>query len=163
MVFFLILCLLISLMYDALGIGNVTIPGDFQRLFKDENNPNSLSDDAPNAAYKFIGLFVGNFFETIRMSTGDFAIIDTAKYLDQASSIVFWILFVITVIIGCVIFLNFIVAEASGTYNEVSEFLDETIQNQLADMIGEAESIYPDGIKNEKNYPRYLVIRKVVT
>ena len=70
---------------------------------------------------------MGNFFETIRMSTGDFSIIDSAKYLGRYESYTFWILFVLTVIIGCVIFLNFIVAEASGSYNEVSEFLDETI------------------------------------
>lgn len=55
--------------------------------------------------------------------------------------------------VACVIFLNFIVAEASGTYNEVSELLEETIQCQRAELIGEAESIYPDSWKSKYNCP----------
>ena len=126
--FFAILCVLLSLMYSILGVGNVMVPGDFRLVFYDENEPNKWSKRAPNAEYRQIGMFLGNIAQVLRIGTGDFSIIAQARYLGRGESIIFWLIFFLTVMVACVIFLNFIVAEASGTYNEVSEFLEETIQ-----------------------------------
>ena len=129
MTFFLILCLLFSLMFNVLGIGNVLVPGDFREAYHDTDSPGQLSRDAPNAEYGQIGMFAGQFVQTIRISTGDFAIIDCAPYITTgAESVVFWILWIFTVLVACIIFLNFIVAEASGSYIIVSEYIDEYIQ-----------------------------------
>lgn len=125
--FFFILCILLSLMFSVLGVGNYIIPGDFRDAFYDEKD--GWSRDAPNAEYRMIGLFAGSIVQTFRLAMGDFAIIGSSMYIkDPNESILFWILWFITVLLGCVIFLNFIVAEASETYNEVSEYIEEYIQ-----------------------------------
>lgn len=129
MTFFLILCLLFSLMFGVLGIGNAAIPGDFKEVFEDPDNPGKLSREAPNAEFRQVGMFMGNFIQTIRVATGDFAIIDSAVFIkEREESIIFWIIWFFTVLVACVIFLNFIVAEASESYNEVSEYIEEYIQ-----------------------------------
>ena len=47
---------------------------------------------------------------------GDFGAIDAAQYLSKEDIWIFWIIWFINVIVTCVIFLNFIVAEASESY-----------------------------------------------
>ena len=43
------------------------------------------------------------------------------------SRLIFWIIFFCTIMVACILFMNFVVAEASESYNEVSEVLEETI------------------------------------
>jgi hypothetical protein len=59
---------------------------------------------------------------------GDFAVIAAADYLPEAENYLFWIIWLITVVLTCIIFLNFIVAEASASYTEVAQQLDNYIQ-----------------------------------
>lgn len=73
--FFAILCVLLSLMYSILGVGNVMVPGDFRLVFYDENEPNKWSKKAPNKEYRQIGMFLGNIAQVLRIGTGDFSII----------------------------------------------------------------------------------------
>ena len=58
---------------------------------------------------------------------GDFSAIGESTNLQQAENVVFWILWALTVTVTCIIFLNFIVAEASASYTAVTETLDEVI------------------------------------
>lgn len=99
----------------------------------------SGDDAAPNAAYGQINFFVALMIQTLRLAYGDFDIISQAMYLSKSDSIMFWIIWFFTVMVSCIIFLNFIVAEASGTYNIVNEHLEEYIMLQRASMVGEAE------------------------
>jgi len=68
MTFYFILCLLFSLMFGVLGIGNYKLEGSFRTTFytvEDENEaggPRVLDSDAPGIEYYKIGLFLGNFF-----------------------------------------------------------------------------------------------------
>ena len=80
-----------------------------------------LSPGAPGYEYKKIGLLLGNFLSVMRISMGDFAIITAAPYLHMVDNIVFWIIWTFAVFIQCIIFMNFIVAEAGNSYNQVSE------------------------------------------
>ena len=59
-----------------------------------------------------------------------------------------------------IIFLNFIIAEASASYNTVSENIDRIKQNQKVNLITEADTILFDSMKNEKRYPRFLIVRE---
>ena len=93
---------------------------------------------------------------------GDFAF-DGANYLDNPGNYMFWILWLIIIIVTNIIFLNFIIAEASNSYNEVNEYVDQVIQKQVADLTAEAEGIIPDFAKSEEKFPQYLIIRKVDT
>lgn len=52
---------------------------------------------------------------------GDFAAIDAAESLNTDENLLFWFIWLVTVVITCIIFLNFIVAEASAVYTKVSE------------------------------------------
>ena len=79
------------------------------------------------ADYKTIGLHFGEFMWTLRMSMGDFSAIGESTSLQMPENIVFWLLWGLTVIVTCVIFLNFIVAEACASYSAVVETLDEVI------------------------------------
>lgn len=61
---------------------------------------------------------------TLRISLGDFAAIDHSVTIeDNTRNILFWILFSLTVLITAIIFLNFIVAEASASYEKVIQTL----------------------------------------
>ena len=57
------------------------------------------------------------------MSIGDNSLIEAAKKLDEQENKLFWILWLIAVVVTMVVFLNFIVAEASGSYAKVTETL----------------------------------------
>ena len=55
---------------------------------------------------------------------GDFALIEANKGLPKAEGNIFWLLWIAGMIVTSVIFLNFIVAEASASYEAVIEKLD---------------------------------------
>ena len=47
---------------------------------------------------------------------GDFAIIAAAEFLTPIENYMFWVVWLLAVVVQCIIFLNFIVAEASNSY-----------------------------------------------
>ena len=99
-----------------------------------------------------------------RVSMGDFAVLDSVKYMNkQEEVIVFWILWFLMVLTLAVVFLNFVVAEASETYNQVSESIVEFIYQQKADLIADAESIMPNRLKYVDHFPQFIIKRKVET
>jgi len=120
------------------------------------------SIDSPGYIYKNLGLFGGTFIETLRTSIADYSM-DAAFDLPEEDNFMFWIIWFLTVMVACIIFLNFIIAEATNSYNEVNEFLDQVIQRQVADLTAEAEDIIPESLKKESSFPQYLIIRKVDT
>lgn len=79
--------------------------------------------DSPGQIYENLGLFGGTVIETLRTSIADYSM-DAAFDLPKADNYMFWIIWFVTVMVACIIFLNFIIAEASNSYNEVNEFLD---------------------------------------
>lgn len=73
-------------------------------------------------------MWVGEILWTLRAAIGDFAIIDASPYITNVvENHLFWLSFLFVVFFSCVIFLNFIVAEASNSYIIVSEKIDEVI------------------------------------
>ena len=70
---------------------------------------------------------------------GDFAAIDASTELSRPENILFWLTWVLTVVITSIIFLNFIVAEASASYSNVVETLESVIQKEKAALIDESE------------------------
>ena len=107
-----------------------------------------MSAGSPGIEYEKVGLLMGNIFSVMRLSMGDFGCITAADYLKPFENYVFWMIFLLNAVITCIIFLNFIVAEAGNTYNIVSEEIDNYIQQQKADLVAEAESLIPAGFKN---------------
>lgn len=98
----------------------------------------------------------------MKVSVGDFGIIDKSMYTpDAATNVLFWICWIIITLIACIIFLNFIIAEASASYEKVSANIEETILKAKAQLIAEAEMMRPLILKNELKFPKYIITRKV--
>ena len=125
--FYTILIVLFSLLLGILGIGNKNIPGGFKDTYGE-------AEEYPGSEYANVGLFVGNLLSTLRMSMGDFGF-DAAILLDPAENIIYWFVWLLIVVITCIIFLNFIIAEASASYEKVSEKLEAYILSEKAALI----------------------------
>ena len=72
----------------------------------------------------------------------------------------FFIIWFLVVVILCIIFLNFIIAEASASYAKVVENLDALKNKEKASLISEAESMIPDRFKNPDMMPKFIIIRQ---
>lgn len=126
MTFYVILCLLLSLIYGVIGLSNWKIPGTFRDLFflvpeDSGETERQLDGEAPYIEYYQVGLMIGHFFSVIRISLGDFALVGSSMYLGDAENIIFWSMWFLNLIVCNIVFLNFIVAEASASYSEVAE------------------------------------------
>jgi len=113
--------------------------------------------------YRKLSWFFGNIFATMRLSLGDFhfGMIDDKPLTKQ--HILFWSVWVIMVVFSALIFLNFIIAEVSSSYQKVSRNIDSLIYKERAGLIMEAEDITPDKTKlnNKIKFPQYIVIRSM--
>lgn len=73
-------------------------------------------------------MWIGEILWALRSAIGDNSIIDASKLeYDRTADFLFWFTFLIVVFFSCVIFLNFIVAEASNSYNVVKEKIEQVI------------------------------------
>lgn len=104
-------------------------------------------------------MLMGNWFHVIRMSIGDNDF-DASADLSRENNIVFWILWVLILYITCIIFLNFIIAEACASYERVSVNIENYLQYQKATLIHESEDMLWPGLGHENNFPKYLVVRQ---
>jgi len=95
------------------------------------------------------------------MSMGDFSAIGAQKTLNAVESKIFWLLWLVTSIMTCIIFLNFVVAEACASYARVKEYLGAVIQREKAVLIAESEEMSMNCMRNKTKYPKYLIVRKL--
>lgn len=80
--------------------------------------------------------------------------------MDHEVNILFWFTWVIIAFITCIIFLNFIIAEASASYERVSGKLEHYLQFSKVSLINESEDMMPKSWKKYPQYfPKYLIIR----
>ena len=94
------------------------------------------------------------------MSMGDFGF-DNATLLDERENQIYWFVWYLIVVVCCIIFLNFIIAEASASYEKVSESLIPTILSEKACLICEADEMTLNIYKNSNKFPKYIVIRNI--
>ena len=67
-----------------------------------------------------IGLFVGNIIHGFKLSVGDPGVVEGVKGQELATSIMFWFVYLFQVVFLLIVFLNFVIAEASASYETVS-------------------------------------------
>ena len=103
---------------------------------------------------------IANFLQTLRISLGDFDFSASVLLRDELNFLFWWTWFT-TVIIACLIFLNYVIAEASASYNQVSEKLQAYIQKEKLDLVDEFERMAPKFFKNDKRMPKYIITRQV--
>ena len=81
--------------------------------------------------YKYLSKFLALFITVIRISTGDFNF-DESKNLNPFLNCVYWVIWWIIVIITFIIYMNFIIAEASNSYQIIRDSVDSVIQQERA-------------------------------
>ena len=75
------------------------------------------------------------------MSTGDFNVLKSVKYLDTPINLLFWAFWTLIILICTIIFLNFVITKACVTYDKIAERLTEYMQRDKANMVAEADSM----------------------
>lgn len=177
--FYFILIIMFSMQLSILGLGNLDVKGKFRDAFHKKKYTHQDSDYI-GEEYRWIGLFWGNFFQVFRASMGDYMIISQSLYLNtQTENIAFWIIFFFILLTNNIIFLNFVIAEASNSYSIVNEKLVQYILKEKSKLIDEAEDLVISMQANTCNntarprgslcadhtqlqlYPKYIVIREV--
>ncbi|CDW88934.1 wd-40 repeat protein [Stylonychia lemnae] len=107
----------------------------------------------------------GYFTSTIKLSLGDF---EVEHYSEQKRYLVIftWIIWMMAVIILNVIFMNFIIAVISSSYEEIMTNITAQSYKVKAQMIYESELHLFRGHKpsqpDPQNFPRYIFVRKPV-
>ena len=138
MIFFTILILMFSMVFDVIA-----------------------KNDA--AEYQHVGWFMGNFLTTLRLSLGDFDFgVLEGDNLDADQHVLFWIIWTVMVIFSSLIFLNFIIAEVSNSYQTINEQINALIYKERASLIQESEDIMAQSTKenNKVKFPKYIIIRE---
>ena len=108
-------------------------------------------------------MFIGQFLWVLRSSMGDSANTEASMLLDPTDTWIFWAVWILTVVVTSVIFLNFIIAEASASYSKVVDSLQAIIQKERASMIHESETMSFRFRKTAEQYPAYIVVRMIET
>jgi hypothetical protein len=91
---------------------------------------------------------------------GDFSAISAQKTLSRSESQIFWIIWVLKLILTCIIFLNFVVAEACASYMRVKDYLVPIIEREKCLLISECEGMALTRFKNREKYPKFLIVRE---
>lgn len=174
MLFYLILICLCAQMFCVIGLKNdyEDEADGVRRLLKAKGGSsgggvNKAKDDGSEedhnpvegTEYQYIGLHFGTIFSTMRISIGDFSAIDDSVDLEKAENYMFWIIWLFVMGATCIVFLNFIVAEASASYANVTEIIEETIFQERAGLIAEADGMSMQVTR--KKYPKYLITRDI--
>lgn len=121
--FFFILNALFSLLLGIIGVGNLDkeLNSKFHEAFiEDAEN----GDPYPGVEYKHVGLLIGNLYSAIRIATGDYKRIEVANYMSNEENYMFWASWFLMVVVASIVFLNFIIAEASASYEKVAAELE---------------------------------------
>lgn len=77
---------------------------------------------------------------------GDFDF-GASMFLTPEENMLYWLIWLMVVTMTCIIFLNFIIAEASASYEKVKENLVSMINKEKSSLIGEAEEMIPRRLK----------------
>lgn len=115
------------------------------------------------AEYQYLNKFFAYWLSTFNVSLGNFDFDPSQMLNGEAENIMYWVLWTITLIITNIVFLNFIIAEASESYAKVKETLEESKAKEKADMINESEFMLPRQFINKERFPRYIIARTVLS
>ena len=96
------------------------------------------------------------------MADNDFGWFATRKDgMDEETAFIFWVLWFIIAILTFVIFLNFIIAEAAGSYNRVKANISNILTHARVVLINETEEWLGKVLKGNRNFPKYIIARKI--
>ena len=70
-------------------------------------------------------------------------------------------MWILAIVVTAIIFLNFVVCEASASYNSVKESLRLVIIQAQSNLIHESEGMQMKRFKRSDKYPKYYIVRQV--
>jgi len=80
--------------------------------------------------------------------------------MTPAEAIVFWLVWVVIFGLGCLIFLNFIIADVGSSYETVKEDIESLIYKSRASMVMETEDFLEEKDRENKTwFPLAVVVR----
>jgi len=155
MVFFFILLWICSLIFNIIQLGNYENKVD-------EGLKNKLKAISyPGIEYKHIPRWARHWFSVLRISLGDFDFGESTD-LEPFENLLYWLTWVILVTMTCIIFLNFIIAEVSESYNTVNQQVKGLIAQERTQLIKESEDMmFASSKKDPNKFPRYLIRRQI--
>lgn len=163
LLFYTILLVFFSLIFAVIGVGNPNFGDLKEQLAEWDSWPEQAQPfDTPGEEYSQIGLLLGYFFSSLRSSLGDFDF-DASTYLNQEENYLFWFIWLLMIVTTCIIFLNFIIAEASNSYQKVKNRMGAELFREKTALVSEAECMLFDSQRTPEAFPRYIVIREVET
>lgn len=98
--------------------------------------------------YMEMHLLLARLIDTLKVSLGDLGLLSTSVDLNSEDNILFFICIVLVILVTFIIFLNFIIAEASASYEKVAAELPSYIMKQKATLIAESEFLMPEWMKS---------------
>ncbi|CDW73225.1 UNKNOWN [Stylonychia lemnae] len=100
------------------------------------------------------------FLMAFRISSGDFQLEDYQRQDDELA-LVSWLIWLIAVISLNIVFMNFIIAVISESYERVMQKLVAESYRVKANLIFEREQLFSEEeLKSTKYFPNYIVVRR---
>ena len=162
LLFYFILLIIFSFIFAVLGVGNKHF-GTYKEYYGEMTLEEGIySEVEPMLEYHHIGLLLGYIITSLRMSLSDFDFAPSI-YLSKEENILYWIMWFLVVLLTCIVFLNFIIAEASNSYSNVMDRLEALKNKEKSCLISEAEDIMFDSSKDDKKLPKYIIVRSIET
>lgn len=102
----------------------------------------------------------------MRMSVADNNY-DASTYLPPFQNAMFFVVFLMSTFTMTIIFMNFIIAEVSNSYNVIKETLDFKLLQERGDLINESEDIMRANYKSKRTmqwnhlFPKYIIKREL--
>ena len=161
--FYTILLVFFSLIFAVIGVGNPGYGELKEQLEEWDGWPEQAQPfDTPGEEYGQIGPLLGYFFSSLRSSLGDFDF-DASTYLSQEENYLYWLIWFLMIIVTTIIFLNFIIAEASNSYQKVKDRMSAELFREKTALISEAELMLLDRSRTPEAFPQYIIIREIET
>lgn len=155
MIFYFILIWIAALILNIIELGN------FSEHRNVANKKLLKATTYPGIEYKELPKFLRQVVGAIRISLGDFDFSESTR-LESFENIIYWVTWITLVITTCIVFLNFIIAEVSLSYEKIKEKINGQQMKERVLLIKEAEDMMFATTKEDKKlFPRYLVTREV--
>ena len=107
MFMFLVIVSILSMLFAVIGYGNKLISPDPENYFGSE--------------YEHLGSFFGNMILVMRIGLGDYSFLGYSVDLkDNTEHYILYVIFVLIVVVMSIVFMNFLIAEASASYEAVA-------------------------------------------
>lgn len=87
--------------------------------------------------------------------------------MDEFTNSLYWAIFMLICMMTCIIFMNFIIAEVSASYETVKETLQINLLMERGELINEAEDMIHATYKNKTIqswnhlFPRFIIKREL--